>query len=129
MPWNVVTNFLHVSFVASKQDQAGALLLAWTIEILKNKLITNCLVIGVKDNFFGEAPIAICETPYLAKKQKIENQIIKNLEKKLSKIQYPHRYIFLKKFKILKSGKIDKLYYKKKYKNLKIPNLTYLFKK
>jgi len=28
VPWNVVTNFLDVIFVAIKQDQAGARLLA-----------------------------------------------------------------------------------------------------
>ena len=45
----------------------------------------------------------------------------------LPKMHIPHKYIFLKKIKLLKTGKIDKLYYKNKYKNLKIPNLSYLF--
>ena len=38
-------NFLPVNFVANKQDQAGARLLAWTIEILKIKLfqLDNCI--------------------------------------------------------------------------------------
>ena len=40
VPWNVVTNFLLVILVANKQDHAGALLLACTIEILL-KIIIN----------------------------------------------------------------------------------------
>ena len=35
VPWNVVTNFLLVILVANKHDQAGALLLACTIDIFK----------------------------------------------------------------------------------------------
>ena len=54
MPWNVVTNFLPVIFVAIKHDQAGALLLAWTIEILKNNghLILDDYLFLVSNNSF-----------------------------------------------------------------------------
>ena len=46
----MVTNFLFVNFVANKQDQAGALLLAWTIEILKNKIIPINKIVLIKIN-------------------------------------------------------------------------------
>ena len=34
-----MTNFLPVILVANRHDHAGALLLAWTIEIFKNKIM------------------------------------------------------------------------------------------
>ena len=55
MPWNVVTNFLPVNFVANKQDQAGARLLAWTILIFlkrirqDNIIEFNIINIGLKE--------------------------------------------------------------------------------
>jgi len=44
VPWKVVTNFLLVIFVAIKHDQAGALLLAWTMFIPFIKIITEIII-------------------------------------------------------------------------------------
>ena len=56
VPWNVVINFLPVIFVANKQDQAGALLLAWTREILLIKIIPTKIKALIKINI-GFSPI------------------------------------------------------------------------
>ena len=96
-------------------------------EILKYKKITNCVVIGIKDNFFGEVPIAICEISNFRLKEFIRNNLMSLLAKNLLKIQIPHKIIFEKKIKISKTGKINKLIYFKKYKNTKIMNLSNLY--
>ncbi len=95
--------------------------------IIKNKLISNCFVFGLKDKFYGEVPIAICELNNLNIKNLNIEILREKINNSLPKMHIPHKYIFLKKIKLLKTGKIDKLYYKNKYKNLKIPNLSYLF--
>jgi len=96
-------------------------------EILKYKKITNCVVIGIKDNFFGEVPIAICETTDFKSKELVRNNLMSILEKNLLKIQIPHKIIFEKKIKTSKTGKISKLIYFKKYKKTKIVNLSNLY--
>jgi len=96
-------------------------------EIIRNKFINNCLVIGLKDEFYGEVPIAVCELKQLNKKNLNTESLKVKINKNLPKMHKPHKYIFTKKIKLLKTGKIDKLYYKNKYQNLKIPNLSHLF--
>ena len=92
--------------------------------IIKNKLISNCF--GLKDKFY-EVPITICELNNLNIKNLNTEILREKINNSLPKMHIPHKYIFLKNIKLLKTGKIDKLYYKNKYKNLKIPNLSYLF--
>ena len=84
--------------------------------ILETKKVKSCVVIGVKDEIFGETPIAICEVK--ADKKKEESQLEVNLFKKLSKHQIPSKVIYTKKLKFLSTGKVDKMFYKKKYSNL-----------
>ena len=80
----MVTNFLLVNFVANKQDQAGALLLAWTIEMLKNKILATNLVYI---NIFHDQRNILQYTKVL---DKIFNDISKkNIKKKIiSKVSF-----------------------------------------
>lgn len=84
--------------------------------ILAESLIENCTVIGVKDEIFGETPLAIC----LLKdnNEKNRNTFELNLRKKLSRTSNPSKIIYTNSLKFLPSGKIDKAYYREKYKKL-----------
>lgn len=84
--------------------------------ILAESLIENCTVIGVKDEIFGETPLAIC----LLKdnNEKNRNTFELNLRKKLSRTLNPSKIIYTNSLKFLPSGKIDKAYYREKYKKL-----------
>ena len=97
------------------------------VEVNKNKFINSSFVLGVKDDFFGEVPICICELKeHTLTKDKLE-KIKEDINSRLPKTHIPHKYIFLKKIKLLKTGKVDKLYYKKKYQTIRMPNLSNLF--
>ena len=89
-----------------------------TIEdkILEDKFIKKCAVIGVKDEIFGETPIAICEI--IKSKSSLINKFESNLLSKLSKHQMPAKFIYVNSLKFLSTGKIDKVFYKKKYSKL-----------
>ncbi len=84
--------------------------------ILAESLIENCTVIGVKDEIFGETPLAIC----LLKddNEKNRNTFELNLRKTLSRTSNPSKIIYTNSLKFLPSGKIDKAYYREKYKKL-----------
>lgn len=84
--------------------------------ILEESLIENCTVIGVKDEIFGETPLAIC----LLKdnNEKNRNTFELKLRNKLSKTSYPSKIIYTNSLKFLPSGKINKVYYREKYKKL-----------
>ena len=84
--------------------------------ILEETLIKKCAVIGVKDEIFGETPIAICE---IIKSQRyLAEKFESNLLYKLSKQQMPAKFIYVNSLKFLPTGKIDKVYYKKKYSKM-----------
>lgn len=95
-------------------------------EIIKHKIIKNCIVIGVKDELFGESPIAICQ---INKKNKNKTDIVeKKISTNLNKYEIPAKYIYVNSIKFLSNGKVDKLFYKKKYSNLILnKNMTKLF--
>ena len=108
-------NYLY--FVSRKKDiiiKSGINIIPKIIEdiILQNKIIKNCAVIGVKDEIFGESPVAICETEVI--NEQTVDLFEKNIKNQLTKIQLPSKIFYVKKLKYLSSGKINKEFYRKK---------------
>ena len=111
----------YLYFVSRSKDiiiKSGLNIIPKTIEdkILEDKFIKKCAVIGVKDEIFGETPIAICEI--IKSKSSLINKFESNLLSKLSKHQMPAKFIYVNSLKFLSTGKIDKVFYKKKYSKL-----------
>ena len=110
-------NYLY--FISRLKDiiiKSGVNIVPKKIEdvILSDNLIKNCAVIGVKDEIFGETPLAICELK--KKNDKNINIFENNLRKKLSRTLFPSEIVYTDTIKFLPSGKINKVFYKEKYK-------------
>jgi long-chain acyl-CoA synthetase len=82
-------------------------------EILKVKGVKEVAVVGVKDDYFGEAIIAVIVGN--ADKKEILNQV-----KNLAPYQRPIFYDFIKELPKNALGKVQKFKLKEKYKNLNI---------
>ena len=80
-------------------------------EILKIKYVEEVAVVGVKNNLYGEVPIAFIKT----KKKLSHNLIINNLRKKISEKILPYNVISVKELPKNNIGKIDKKKLIKKY--------------
>lgn len=93
-------------------------------EILKNKFVKECIVIGINDKYFGEAIFAVCLINKLKNFKKIENNLINNILKNLAPFQQPMGYKFVDKFQYLSSGKVNKIFYKNYYNSLDL-DLSY----
>jgi acyl-coenzyme A synthetase/AMP-(fatty) acid ligase len=93
-------------------------------EILKNKFVKECMVIGINDKYFGEAILAVCLINNLNNSEKIKNALKKNILKNLASFQQPLDYKFIDKFQYLPSGKINKIFYKDYYNSLNL-DLSY----
>ena len=111
----------YLYYVARQKDiiiKSGINIVPKKIEdaILAESLIENCTVIGVKDEIFGETPLAICSLK--DNNEKNRNTFELKLRKKLSKTSHPSKIIYTNSLKFLPSGKINKVYYREKYKKL-----------
>ena len=94
----------------------------------KEILLTNVMVIAGNDQYFGEAPIAICEIKKNKSKNQLEKKLIKLVNQKLPKVYHPAGYFFEKKLKVSKMGKVNKQYYTNKYKDKLKNNISKIFK-
>lgn len=111
----------YLYFVSRSKDiiiKSGMNIIPKNIEdiILKDKLIKKCAVIGVKDEIFGETPIAICEM--IKSENNLKRKFEENLSYRLSKHLMPAKFFYVTSLKFLSTGKINKIYYKKKYSKL-----------
>ena len=70
-------------------------------EILKNKFVKECIVIGINDKYFGEALLAVCLINNIENSKKIENILKKNILENLASFQQPMGYEFVDKFQYL----------------------------
>ena len=117
--WTSRDNDNYLYFISRLKDiiiKSGVNIVPKKIEdvILSDNLIKNCAVIGVKDEIFGETPLAICELK--KKNDKNINIFENNLRKKLSRTLFPSEIVYTDTIKFLPSGKINKVFYKEKYK-------------
>lgn len=75
--------------------------------------ISECVVIGIKDKYFGEAVYAICTCLQDNPAQELE--LRRFIKDKLANYQYPLGYDFVESIKLTETGKFDKVYLRKFY--------------
>ncbi len=111
----------YLYYVARQKDiiiKSGINIVPKEIEdaILAENLIENCTVIGVRDEIFGETPLAICSLK--DDNERNRNTFELKLRNRLSRTSYPSKIIYTNLIKFLPSGKVNKIYYREKYKKL-----------
>lgn len=78
-------------------------------ELLKLPEIADCCVIGVEDNYLGEAIVAICvATDPLTNKDAVQRKVQLQLNNVLAGFQQPRHYEFVERIPLTGSGKPDK---------------------
>ena len=79
--------------------------------IIKSNLVKDCIVIGRKDEKYGEIPVA-CIIPKDNIENNVEEMLYEYLENKLEKYKIPKKFEIYKQFEKTDSGKIKRNLYK-----------------
>lgn len=78
-------------------------------ELLKLPEIADCCVIGVEDNYLGEAIVAVCvATDTAANVDAVQRKVQLQLNNVLAGFQQPRHYEFVERIPLIGSGKPDK---------------------
>jgi acyl-CoA synthetase (AMP-forming)/AMP-acid ligase II len=81
--------------------------------LLRNQNIIECAVLGIKDEYFGQIPVAfiVINDKNIFGKREVNSWAVSNIPR----FQLPHKYIFLENLPKLGSGKIDYIKLRSKY--------------